>query len=108
MSKSKPHSSRSRRGRTTSRAAKSMSDGEVLPSDQQDARKAAPRIGPLHDIDAIRREMGRCYREARRREIDTREAARLIYMLGEIRKCYEVSVLERRLTELESQHGHES
>jgi hypothetical protein len=56
-------------------------------------------------VDAIRREMSRVYRDARRRTLDTQEAARLTYMLAELRKTYEVSVLEGRLDKLENAHG---
>jgi hypothetical protein len=49
--------------------------------------------------------MGRVYRDARRGQIESSEAARLVYILGELRKTYEASTLERRLAALESEHG---
>jgi hypothetical protein len=48
--------------------------------------------------------MSQVYRDARRGALETSEAARLVYMLAEIRKTYEVSVLERRLAALEIPH----
>jgi hypothetical protein len=103
MARSNPHSSRARRKRPTSEAEKRTSSHEVLPADQPHSGHPTPRIGSLRDVDGIRLEMGRVYREARRGSLDTREAGRLVYMLGELRKCYEISVLERRLIALESQ-----
>lgn len=102
---SKRRTPRARRARMTSAASKSTLVGEVPATDQSNTQPPAPRIGSLHDVDAIRREMSRVYREARRGTLDTREAGRLVYILGEIRKCYEVSVLERRLAALENPHG---
>lgn len=75
-----------------------------MPAIQSPTRPPTPRIC-LRDVDAIRREMGRVYRDARRGQIETTEAARLTYMLSELRKTYEVSVLERRLAALEGTHG---
>lgn len=83
--------------------SRSMVAGEVLPPNQPPAQSPTLRRIGLRDIDAIRREMSRVYRDARRGQIETTIAARLVYMLSEIRKTYEVSVLERRLTALEGQ-----
>ncbi len=79
--------------------------GELLPCGQPAARTPTPKRICLRDIDAIRREMGRVYRDARRGQIESSEAARLVYILGELRKTYEASTLERRLAALESEHG---
>ena len=75
--------------------------GELLPSVQTLADPPPPRRICLRDMDAIRREMGRVYRDARCGQIESSGAARLVYMLAELRKTYEVSVLERRLAALE-------
>lgn len=89
--------------------AKGTLSGELLPHGQPPARPPPTlRRVSLRDIDAIRREMGRVYRDARRGQIETSEAARLVYILGELRKTYEASVLERRLVVLESEHGGQS
>ena len=85
-------------------ASKGTLSGELLPQGQPTARTPTPRRLCLRDIDAIRREMGRVYRDARRGQIDTSEAARLVYILGELRKAYEASTLERRLAALEREH----
>lgn len=86
-------------------AAKGTLSGELMPHGQPPAKLPTPRRISLRDIDAIRREMGRVYRDARHGQIETSEAARLVYILGELRKTYEASVLERRLVVLESEHG---
>lgn len=85
--------------------SKGALSGELLPSGQSAARTPTPKRICLRDIDAIRREMGRVYRDARRGQIESSEAARLVYILGELRKTYEASTLERRLAALESEHG---
>ena len=86
--------------------AESTLEGEVLPPAQPPARlpPSTQRIC-LRDVDAVRREMGRVYRDARRGQIESTEAAKLTYILAEIRKTFEVTVLERRLAALESGHG---
>ena len=66
--------------------------GDVLPP--------TPRIN-LSTAEDIRREMSRVYREARANELDTRVAGRLVYMLGQIAKAYEIEVIEERLAALE-------
>ena len=85
--------------------AKGALSGELLPYGQPPAHTPTPRRICLRDIDAIRREMGRVYRDARRGQIESGEAARLVYILAELRKTYEASTLERRLVALESEHG---
>ena len=55
----------------------------------------------LTNADEIRLEMARVYREARAGKLEAQQATRLVYMLGEIRKAYETSVIERRITALE-------
>ena len=61
------------------------------------------RAGPikLTNADEIRLEMARVYREARAGKLEAQEATRLVYMLGEIRKAYETSVVERRIQAME-------
>lgn len=66
--------------------------GDVLPP---------PTRINLSTAEDIRREMSRVYREARSKELDTREAGRLVYMLGQIAKAYEIEVIEERLAALE-------
>lgn len=55
----------------------------------------------LHDLEAVRREMARVYRDMRGGRIPTQDGTRLVYALGEIAKIYQASTLERRLAELE-------
>ena len=57
----------------------------------------------LHTLDDVRREMGKLYREARNGQIDTRDATRLAYILGEMVKLFAVRELEARVKVLEGQ-----
>lgn len=57
----------------------------------------------LHTLDDVRREMGKLYREARSGRIDTRDATRLAYILGEMVKLFAVRELEARVKALEGQ-----
>ncbi len=52
------------------------------------------------DLD-VRREQSRVYREARGGQMDKADAAKLIWMLGEIRKSIETQDIEGRLASLE-------
>lgn len=60
--------------------------------------------GPIRltNADEIRVELAKVYRAAKRGQIPTEVATRLTYILGELRKAYETSVIERRLAALES------
>lgn len=78
--------------RTENNGESGVSVGVLLPP--------TPRIN-LSSAEDIRREMARVYREARGRAIDTTEASRLIYMLSQITKAYELGVIEKRIAELE-------
>lgn len=78
---------------TENPAANRAKSGEVLPP--------APRIN-LSTPEDIRREMAKVYRESRGGTLDTSEGGRLIYMLSQIVKAYELGVIEKRLAQLES------
>jgi len=56
----------------------------------------------LNDAASIRREMCRVYRAAKRDELDVAQACRLSYMLGQILKAHELTVVEERIRALES------
>lgn len=86
---------------TKPRAARAIT-GEVL--DPAPVRLAAVRNHPikLGTPDEMRLEMARVYREARAGKLDTQEASRLVYILGELRKAYETHVIDTRLKALES------
>ena len=47
-------------------------------------------IGPLKDIDGVRRELARVYRSARRGTLTTERARALAALLGDIRQCLTV------------------
>ena len=62
-----------------------------------------PRIN-LATSEDIRREMGRVYRETRCNKILPTNGTKLVYMLINILKAYEVSEIEQRLADLELAH----
>lgn len=59
-----------------------------------------PRMN-LNNVDGVRREMSRVYRDMRSGSIATQDGTRLIYVLSELRKMFEVCDLERRIELLE-------
>jgi len=59
------------------------------------------RIGPLSSVTGVRRELGRCYREARRGEISIDELRAFTYCLKELRESLVISEIETRLETLE-------
>jgi predicted nucleic acid-binding protein len=62
-----------------------------------------PRIN-LATSEDIRREMARVYRETRFNKILPSNGTKLVYMLINILKAYEVTEIEKRLTDLELTH----
>ena len=62
-----------------------------------------PRIN-LATSEDIRREMARVYRETRCNKILPSNGTKLVYMLINILKAYEITELEKRLTDLELAH----
>ena len=59
-----------------------------------------PRIN-LNNLDGVRREMSRVYRDMREGSIATQDGTRLVYVLTELRKMFEACNLERRIEHLE-------
>lgn len=59
-----------------------------------------PRIN-LSTSEDIRREMAKVYRETRSNKIIPSNGTKLVYMLINILKAYEITEIEKRLTELE-------
>ncbi|MDH6301752.1 hypothetical protein M2128_000669 [Polynucleobacter sphagniphilus] len=55
----------------------------------------------LNNLDSVRREMSRVYRDMRGGTIATQDGTRLVYVLSELRKIFEVCELERRIDRLE-------
>jgi len=76
--------------------AKPLVDAEVL-------EDTTPRIN-LSTSEDIRREMAKVYRETRCNKIMPSNGTKLVYMLINILKTYEVTEIERRLTDLELAH----
>jgi hypothetical protein len=62
-----------------------------------------PRIN-LSTSEDIRREMAKVYRETRCNKIMPSNGTKLVYMLTNILKAYEVSEIEKRLSDLELAH----
>lgn len=62
-----------------------------------------PRIN-LATSEDIRREMAKVYRETRFNKILPNNGTKLVYMLTNILKAYEVTELEKRLVDLEKVH----
>ena len=62
-----------------------------------------PRIN-LSTSEDIRREMAKVYRETRCNKILPSNGTKLVYMLINILKSYEVTEIEKRLTDLELAH----
>jgi hypothetical protein len=60
----------------------------------------APRMN-LNNMDGVRREMTRVYRDMRGGRVHTQDGARLVYVLGELRRVFESCDLEKRLAALE-------
>lgn len=59
-----------------------------------------PRLN-LNDLDGVRREMARVYKDMRGGSIPSQDGARLVYVLGELRKMFEACELEKRIEALE-------
>ena len=62
-----------------------------------------PRIN-LSTSEDIRREMAKVYRETRENKILPNNGTKLVYMLINILKAYEVTEIEKRIVELEKAH----
>ena len=55
----------------------------------------------LRNLEAVRREMARVYREMRAGELPPESGTRLVYVLDRIGKLIETAQVEQRLVELE-------
>jgi len=64
-----------------------------------------PRRINLHNLGAVRREMNSVYRDMRAGKIATQDGARLVYVLGEVRKAIEAEIIEARIAQLEAAYG---
>ena len=60
-----------------------------------------PRAINLHNLDAVRREMSRVYRDMRTNRIDSQDGARFVFALSQIAKMFEMCDLEQRIGCLE-------
>ena len=79
---------------------------EHLPENQVNTEvndDPTPRIN-LSTSEDIRREMAKVYRETRCNKILPSNGTKLVYMLINILKAYEVTEIEKRLTNLELAH----
>ncbi len=71
-----------------------------MQTDTQIIEGPYPRIN-LSTSEDIRREMAKVYRETRCNKILPSNGTKLVYMLTNILKAYEVTEIEKRLTDLE-------
>jgi predicted nucleic acid-binding protein len=69
-------------------------------TDTQIVEDPHPRIN-LSTSEDIRREMARVYRETRCNKILPNNGTKLVYILTNILKAYDVTEIEKRLVELE-------
>ena len=74
-----------------------------MPTDTEIIEDPHPRIN-LTTSEDIRREMARVYRETRFNKILPNNGSKLVYMLINILKAYEVTEIEKRLVDLELAH----
>lgn len=79
---------------------KSTEHSPVCPVDTSLDCDHTPRIN-LATSEDIRREMAKVYRETRCNKIMPSNGTKLVYMLISILKAYEVTEIEKRLTDLE-------
>ena len=70
----------------------------VLPTPQR-------RKPQLTNMEGVRVEMSRIYREMESGKRDSQDGSRLVYVLTQIAKVLELTQIERRLTLLEAKHG---
>lgn len=85
-----------------------MAESRQNPSATVDGAKLrvlpAPRLN-LNNLEALRREMSRVYRDMRGGKIETQDGTRLVYVLAELGKMFERCELEARILALENNHG---
>lgn len=62
----------------------------------------------LHNLEAIKREMGKVYRNMRQGQIESQDGTRLVYVLSQMAKVHEIAVLEKRLAALERESNEPS
>ena len=74
-----------------------------MPTDTEIVEDPLPRIN-LSTSEDIRREMAKVYRETRFNKILPNNGSKLVYMLINILKAYEVTKIEKRLVDLEKAH----
>lgn len=59
----------------------------------------------LSNLQGVRREMARVYRDMRYTGMDCAKGTKLVFVLGQIAKILEVSDLEARIAALEAKYG---
>jgi hypothetical protein len=63
--------------------------------------KQGPRCGRIDNLGGVASEIGRIYRAARHKKLESVEAYRLSCILTALAKCLEASEVERRLAAIE-------
>lgn len=65
-----------------------------------------PKVPNLHNLEAVRREMARVYRDMRAGNIASQDGARLVYVLGQMRAMFEAADPASRVVRAEiTQYG---
>lgn len=67
-----------------------------------------PKRINLNDVEGVRREMGKVYREVREGSVSSTDGSKLVFMLSQIGKMIEIGMLQRRLEQLEKAVGNGS
>lgn len=76
------------------KSAETTAVAEFLPS-------PTPATLPLRNADDVRLEMAKVYREMRGARLDMADGARLIWVLGQINRVIETSLVEQRVDAME-------
>ena len=79
---------------------------EVIENNEESSQALVPVIQTkidLHDVHAVRRELGAVYRDARNRKIETQDATRFGYLLNLILKAHESCGLQKQLDAIQGE-----
>lgn len=78
-----------------------MSDSGISLAATDSVGNPPPYKIRLHTADDVRLEMARVYREMRGGSLDVKKGGSFVYVLGQIGKMIEVSIIEKRVEQLE-------
>lgn len=78
-----------------------MSEQPESPDTTEFAVTPTPPKIPLHSADHIRVEMAKVYREMRAGTLDVKKGCSFVFVLGQIGKMLEMSIIEKKIEQLE-------